>query len=304
MRFYGFLSALILGLCVSFSNATNGGTIAGNYDTGFVVIDSEFNGLGLYVEGSNGIVGIADNWWGIIGQSNNNEYAGLEGIGGVGVYAQGSDEGVFGLAGYGGTGVQGLVFGDNSIGVDAEADGDPEDMGNTSIGTESYATGDNAYGIYASADGVTTSLAGYFDGAVTVTGDCECYPSDIMFKKNINPLDGGLNKIMALKPKTYDMKNDEFKGKINLPKGHRYGLISQDVEAVLPELVHDFTTPPKLQRTKMKSGMVKTQMIKGGQLKFKALDYVSLVPILVEAIQEQQAEIQKQGTEIDALKAH
>jgi hypothetical protein len=102
-------------------------------------------------------------------------------------------------------------------------------------------------GIFATADGAYPSdnLAGYFDGNVIVTGDCECYPSDEQFKKNANGIQGGLSKVMALKPKSYEMKTEEYKDKIHLGKGLQFGLFAQDVQTVLPELVHDMVVPSR-----------------------------------------------------------
>jgi hypothetical protein len=146
-------------------------------------------------------------------------------------------------------------------------------------------SGDYAYGVYGHASGGTESWAGYFTTNVYIGGYLD-NPSDVMFKKNIQPIEGGLAKVMAMRPKTYEMKVDEFKGKVSLPPGKQYGVIAQELEEVLPELVNQVTAPAELTPDERKRG------VKRDPTKFKSVNYMALIPILVQAIQEQQAEIE------------
>ena len=84
-------------------------------------------------------------------------------------------------------------------------------------------------------------------------------PSDKKFKKNIKPIKNSLNKILSLEGKTYEWK-DKNKG-----KGIHYGLIAQELEGIIPELV------------------------KGDEQKF--VNYEGIIPVLIEAIKEQQKQI-------------
>lgn len=43
--------------------------------------------------------------------------------------------------------------------------------------------------------------------------------------------------INKLKPKNYEFRNDGKYAAMNLPKGNHYGLIAQELEEVLPNLV-------------------------------------------------------------------
>jgi len=156
-------------------------------------------------------------------------------------------------------------------------------------------TGDR-YGVYGIASGGTTNYAGYFAGDVTVTGTFS-NPSDKNLKKNINPLSGALKKVLKLQAVTYDWKTDmelsEIKSKsktdkkglvnrFNFPTGTQIGIIAQDVEKIFPELV-------------------KTD---GDGL--KSVDYIKIVPVLIEAIKEQQQQIEElkaKNKEIDILKS-
>jgi hypothetical protein len=72
---------------------------------------------------------------------------------------------------------------------------------------------------------------------------------------------------MKLRGVSFDWKRDEFADR-NFTDQHQIGLIAQEVEKVFPELV-----------------------TKDGQ-GYKAVEYQNLVPVLIEAIKQQQAKIE------------
>lgn len=192
-----------------------------------------------------------------------------------------------GVTGIGTTGTQPM----NSWGVRAAGVGmnltSPND---NAVGV--YATADGAgglnYGIYASATPARpgATYAGFFNGNVNVTGSCACSPSDEKLKTNVRPLEKGLNTVLALKPKTYDMKVEEYKDRIILADGPQVGLIAQDVEKLMPELVTKVLVPRS--EPKSKDGTMDTSP----SMDYKTLNYVGLIPVLIKAIQEQEAKIQ------------
>ena len=94
-------------------------------------------------------------------------------------------------------------------------------------------------------------------------------PSDERQKKNIVPLKASLDKVMHLQGVSYEWRTEEYSGR-GFGKGKEIGLIAQNVEAVIPELVISDS--------------------KG----YKALAYDKLIPVLVEAIKEQEAVIREQ----------
>jgi hypothetical protein len=145
--------------------------------------------------------------------------------------------------------------------------------------------GYNSIGVFGTASGSGNDKAAVFIGDVLVTGTCTCWPSDEKLKKNVRPLEKGLSTVMALKPKAYDMKVDEYKGKLALAKGPQMGVIAQEAEKVVPEAVRPVHIPG---RTVTKNG--KTEKIEA--IDYKTVDYVALVPVLIKAIQEQQAKIE------------
>jgi len=92
------------------------------------------------------------------------------------------------------------------------------------------------------------------------------YASDARFKRNVQPLDSSLQKLLVLNGVRYEMNTEAFK-KNSFEPGIQIGLIAQDVQKVFPEVV-------------------------GEQDGYKGVDYAKLVPVLVEAIKEQQKQIE------------
>jgi hypothetical protein len=157
-------------------------------------------------------------------------------------------------------------------------------QGSHNYGVYGFADADwhqEAIGVWGEAtEGYYVNLAGYFNGDVTVTGSCNCYPSDEKLKKNVQPLARGLETVMALKPKAYEMKVEELKEQVQLSKGPQIGMIAQDVEKVIPEVVLPVRLPSRKKDGK------ETE-----PFEYKSVNYVALIPVLIKAIQEQEAKI-------------
>lgn len=165
--------------------------------------------------------------------------------------------------------------------------------GTTKYGVYGIATGSGTtnYGLYGSASGATTNWAVYANGNQFSSSAATWTTSDIRLKKNIQPLTGSLAALMKLKPKTYTFDRTIHPG-LNLPDGMQMGLISQEVEKVLPTLVMDVTTP---EIHNAKGDLVE------GSFDLKAMSYTGLIPVLIGGIQEQQAIIDDKQAQIDAL---
>jgi hypothetical protein len=129
------------------------------------------------------------------------------------------------------------------------------------------------------------NYAGYFNGDVYIAGVYG--PSDQKLKKDINDLQGALDLVMKLRPVTYNYKQSEFPS-MTLPGGRQYGLIAQEVEAVLPDLVMDNVNPA---RTDANGNEI------APAVDFKSLSYQELIPVLIKAVQE----LQEQNNKQDAL---
>lgn len=133
------------------------------------------------------------------------------------------------------------------------------------------------YGVYATAYG-NNAVAGYFSGNVHYTGTLTKV-SDARVKQQIQDLDrSSVASLLRLKPKSYFYRAAEFRG-MALPEDRQVGFLAQDVAAVFPELVKDVVAPNKDGR-------------QAGEV-LQSVDYVSLIPILVQAVQAQQQQIEE-----------
>ena len=116
------------------------------------------------------------------------------------------------------------------------------------------------------------------DGDFIATGNITAYgsTSDIRLKENIEVIADPIEKVCKLKGITFNYKED---GKRST------GLIAQDLEQVLPEAVYETEG-----------------MEKDSEDTYKAIRYGNVVGLLVEAIKEQQEQIEALKNEINSLK--
>jgi hypothetical protein len=115
--------------------------------------------------------------------------------------------------------------------------------------------------------------SGAYVGAVNRTSDgtLTTATSDIRSKENINTLTGCLNSVLNIRGVSFYWKSEPRMGR-------RIGFVAQEVEQVIPELV--FTNPS--------DGL-------------KGVNYPEMSAVLVEAIKEQQQEIESYKSEIQSL---
>lgn len=137
------------------------------------------------------------------------------------------------------------------------------------------------YGVWASATGGTANYAGYFSGNVHVTG-VFTNPSDERLKREIAPVQGALGKVLALRAASYRYDNSVLPVE-GLAEGRQYGLMAGDVGRVLPELVKEIPIP--------KGEADRRNGTEADAETFSSVNYIGLIPVLVAAIQEQNAEI-------------
>jgi Chaperone of endosialidase len=135
-----------------------------------------------------------------------------------------------------------------------------------------------------------TSFAGYFEGHIYATGSA-FFVSDQKFKKDIEKIKGPLAIVLELKPRTYTFDAAKNPG-IELPSGKQFGLIAQELEQVLPELIGHGRNPEKHGE----DGRLLFEAID-----YKAVNYIGLIPVTIGAIQEQQVIIEEQQERIAAL---
>ena len=141
----------------------------------------------------------------------------------------------------------------------------------------SAAAGFISYSMYSSSASAYKFYVSY-DGVVHATTTTISAISDQRLKENIVDLDVGLDAILALKPRKFDWK--EGKGKDI--KGDR-GFIAQEFETIFPDLIDEWRDPAP-----------------EGDEPYKSVR-AELIPVLVKAIQEQQALITSLTARLEVL---
>ena len=100
-------------------------------------------------------------------------------------------------------------------------------------------------------------------GRIDASNDVVAFStSDIRFKENITPIKNALDKINKIGGYTFDWKTDEELVSLHGFKGHDIGVIAQEIESILPEIV-----------TTRDNG-------------YKAVKYEKLVALLIESNKE------------------
>lgn len=135
--------------------------------------------------------------------------------------------------------------------------------------------------------GIGTSTPDYkleVNGTIKATEIQET--SDLRLKRDVTTLDNSLQKVLKLRGVNFYWKSEEeiktvlgTHEKCQYPETKQIGVIAQEVEEVVPEVV--------------------ATDAKG----FKSVDYSKITPVLIEAIKEQQAVIDEQNKKIEALEA-
>ncbi len=128
-------------------------------------------------------------------------------------------------------------------------------------GAQLMMKGNGYVGIGTTSPAYTLDVAGYIRGT-------NVNPSDLHLKDSIFPVEAALDKVLSMQGVSYTWKREEYKAR-NFPAGRHYGVIAQEMEKVLPEAV---STSPDGE---------------------KSVAYTEIIPVLIEAIKEQQKEIEQ-----------
>jgi len=135
-------------------------------------------------------------------------------------------------------------------------------------------------------DGVILRFRNDGSSVGTISTGSNSLPSDRNFKRDIEDLEIGLDLIKKLKPSQYNYKiQDEDAPKL-------YGLIAQDLEQSLAEVGVEKNSTSLLQHNPNDNEKESDY----------DLDYLKLTPVLINAIQEQQTQIEALQSEINTLK--
>ncbi len=109
--------------------------------------------------------------------------------------------------------------------------------------------------------------------------------SDEREKKNIQNLNYGITTLMQFRPVSFEWKKDDG-------SGTKLGLIAQELQQVVPEVVRDWDWEEDEQGNRKK---VASPIL--------GVYYSDLIPVLIKATQEQQQVIENQNNEIESLKS-
>ena len=136
-----------------------------------------------------------------------------------------------------------------------------------------------------------TGWGGFFIGDVGVQDGGFITISDSRLKTNVEPLTNALERILALKTYTYNYAQDQ---------SHRthMGFMAQELKEIFPDVVAEKSIPERFtspagnssQASEMKEGV------------YSVVDYMSLIPALVEAIKEQDVRIKNLEAQLLELK--
>jgi hypothetical protein len=114
-------------------------------------------------------------------------------------------------------------------------------------------------------------------GAITATGEVTAYYSDARLKNKVEPIIDPIAKVMALRGVTF--RPNQTALDLGIIDKEEVGVIAQEVETVLPQLVVD-----------------------SGYQGYKTVKYDKLTALLIEAVKNQQGQIDELKQEIKRLK--
>ncbi len=168
--------------------------------------------------------------------------------------------------------------------------------GSGGIGIQGSANNESGIAVYGNlfTTGAYNGWAGYFDKDVYCAATY--FGSDRRLKRDIKPITKALDLINQVKPVSY-MYDTEKYPHIGLDENQlTFGFIAQELETVFPEMVRDklLVTNSTLPKTTDMQQVVEKES-------FKVVNYTLMIPILTQAIKEQQAIIEDLLKRIELL---
>ena len=117
-------------------------------------------------------------------------------------------------------------------------------------------------------------------GSISVTGSSTAYntSSDYRLKENVTDMTGALSRVNQLKPKRFNFISDDTNTLVD-------GFLAHEVSDIIPEAITG----------------AKDEVDDDGNPVYQGIDQAKLVPLLVKAIQEQQAQIEALQEQINNI---
>jgi hypothetical protein len=147
----------------------------------------------------------------------------------------------------------------------------------------SFITGfGGGWGMYVAADGDARIYFGASSGHIYGTGNVTAYASDRRLKTNVAPIENAIDKVKKIRGVTFDwVDNITSEYDFHPASMHEHGVIAQEIQEVIPDAV---VTAPFNGNYARKSGV---------DHNFLTVDKDKIVPLLIEAIKEQQQQIEE-----------
>lgn len=140
----------------------------------------------------------------------------------------------------------------------------------------------SSYYLYCDTDNIGVRVVIYGNGNLANVNNSYGAYSDIKLKENITDATPKLNDLLKVKIRNFNLKGENIK---------QIGVVAQELEEIFPGLIEESD-----DTIKNEDG----EYIKTGE-KTKTVKYSVFVPMLIKAIQEQQAQIESQNTLIQEL---
>jgi len=169
--------------------------------------------------------------------------------------------------------------------------------GNGGIGVTGAANNESGMAV----EGSLYTVGGYSGWGGYFNADVYCggwyFGSDRRLKRDIEPIKSAVGIVKQLTPVSYYYDTDRYP-EMGLDENRlSYGFIAQDLEQVLPELVKEknlVLNSNRLMSADELSKERKTDL-------FKVVNYTLMIPLLTQAVKEQQEIIEGQNEKIDRL---
>jgi hypothetical protein len=143
-------------------------------------------------------------------------------------------------------------------------------------------TGAGGWGMYVAADGDARVWLDGSSGNISGTGNVTAYASDGRLKTNVTPIENAIDKVKKIRGVTFDwIDNITSEYDFHPSSMHETGVIAQEIQEVIPDAV---VTAPFNGNYARKSGV---------DHNFLTVDKDKIIPLLIEAIKEQQQQIEE-----------
>lgn len=181
-----------------------------------------------------------------------------------------------------------------TVGLLGEARAHPSGTStSTAIGVAGFGSNDENIlniGVYGEATTIS-GYAGYFTGGnIVFMGNNPIFVSDSELKTEVEDITGASELLMSLNPKSYFMQSPEGRP-IAFDESKQFGLIAQEVQEIMPEIVKTVGVPAVMDSTGFVDGTASEAL---------GVQYNALIPFMIAAFKEQAALAANQDEELAA----